>query len=328
MTKEISADGSFKRQKALFSTPFGTDQEELPIEKNRYRLIWAAPCPWSHRAVIARRILGLENAISLGEVDPIRPDVPRVDWAFTLDKNQVDPVLEVKYLSELYTNSDSNYVGRPTVPAMVDITTKQVVNNDYFTLTNQLATMWSSFHKKDAPNLYPKHLRKQIDAINETIYTEVNNGVYKCGFARSQIAYEKAYDILFARLSELEQLLTKQRFLLGDYITDADIRLYVTLVRFDTAYYSAFKTNKQSLIDFPNLWDYARDLYMTQGFGDTTDFEAIKNHYYISASLTPGHKKHEIIVPKGPDLSGWTEKPHREHLSHHSDEKFLIMNIK
>lgn len=325
MTKEISTDGSFKRQKALFSKKFGPNAGDLPIEKNRYHLIWAAPCPWSHRAVIARKILGLEDAISLGEVDPIRPDVPRVDWAFTLDENQVDPVLEVSYLSELYTNTDPNYSGRPTVPAMVDIQSKKVVNNDYFTLTNQFATVWSPYHKENAPNLYPEHLREQIDALNETIYADVNNGVYQCGFARSQAAYEKAYDTLFAKLVELEQLLSKQRFLLGDYITDADIRLYVTLARFDVAYYSAFKTNKKRLIDFPNLWGYARDLYATPGFRDTTNFEAIKTHYYLSASLTPKNKTEEIIIPKGPDLSGWTEEPDRAHLSN-SNQKFLLSN--
>src|SRR5699024_1618103 len=154
MSQEIKSDGSFDRQKALFSTPFGSRPGELPVEKNRYRLIWAKPCPWSHRAVIVRSILGLENVISLGEVNPIRPALPRVDWAFSLNQNQVDPVLGVKYLSTIYTNTDPNYSGRPTVPAMVDIASKKVIHNDYFTLTNQLATEWIPFHKTDAPDLY------------------------------------------------------------------------------------------------------------------------------------------------------------------------------
>lgn len=322
MSKEVKSDGSFSRQKNLFSTSFGLATDELPIEKNRYRLIWSAPCPWSHRVVIVRKILGLEKAISLGAVDPIRPDVPRIDWAFTLDEGDVDPVLDVKYLSDIYKNSDPSYSGRPTVPAMIDVKTKKVVNNDYFTLTNDLETEWVSFHKTNAPDLYPEDLREQIDELNGVIFTDINNGVYQCGFARSQHAYEEAYDRLFAGLEELEQRLSTKRFLFGDFITDADVRLYVTLARFDVAYYTVFKANKHRLIDFPNLWEYARDLYHTAGFGDTTDFNAIKEHYYLSARLSSESKTEDVIIPKGPDLSGWDEKVDRDHLSY-SKEKFL-----
>lgn len=321
--KEIKSDGSFQRQKALFSTPFGIEEGELPVEKNRYRLIWSAPCPWSHRAVIVRHLLGLEDVISLGMVDPIRPNTPEIDWAFTLDENDIDPVLGIKYLSDVYKQTDPNYTGRPTVPAMIDIHTNKVVHNDYFTLTNELEIAWAPFHKRNAPDLYPKHLREKIDQFNEFIYTDINNGVYKCGFAESQHAYDQAYDTLFDRLEELEQHLSAKRFLMGDFITDADVRLYVTLVRFDIAYYSVFKANKHRLVDYPNLWGYARELYLTPGFGDTTDFEAIKKHYYISASLSPHNKKRAVILPKGPDLSGWHIQPNREYLSD-SKEVFLV----
>lgn len=321
--KEISADGSFKRQKSLFSSPFGDGPGELPMEKGRYRLIWAKPCPWSHRAAIVRQLLGLEDVISIGMVDPIRPVLPRVDWAFSLDKNEVDPVLGIKYLSEIYTKTIPNYTGRPTVPAVIDVKEEKVVNNDYFTLTTQFETVWKPFHKENAPDLYPEHLREEIDALNQIIYTDVNNGVYKCGFAQSQTAYEEAYDVLFARLDKLEQRLEKQRFLFGDFITESDVRLYVTLSRLDVSYYSVFNANKKRLIDFPNLWGYARDLYATSGFGDTTDFNAIKEHYLISASLSNVGRKEDTIIPKGPDLSGWNEDPKREHLSR-STEKFLI----
>lgn len=320
---EVKADGSFNRQKMLFSTPFGNGSGELPVEEGRYRLIWSAPCPWSHRVVIVRKILGLENVISLGAVDPIRPDVSRIDWAFSLDKDGVDPVLGIKYLSEIYLQTDAHYAGRPTVPAIVDVNQKKVVNNDYFTLTNELETKWASFHKKDAPDLYPESLREEIDKLNDEIYTDVNNGVYKCGFAGSQQAYEEAYDILFAKLEELEERLSGKRFLFGDFITDADVRLYVTLARFDVAYHSAFKANKYRLVDFPNLWGYARDLHATDGFGDTTDFESIKKHYHLSAKLSPDQIKETVILPKGPDLAGWDVAPNREHLSG-MKEKFLI----
>lgn len=321
--KEVSHDGSFKRQKALFSRNFGTNEESLPVEKGRYRLIWAKPCPWSHRAVIVRKILGLDDAISLGEVDPIRPRVDRIDWAFTLDEHGKDPILGIKYLSEIYLKTNPNYTGRPTVPALIDVIENKVVHNDYFILTNQLATDWAPFHRENAPDLYPKELRAEIDDLNEVIYEDINNGVYKCGFAKAQEAYEKAYDKLFARLEELEERLANKRFLFGDFITDADVRLYVTLVRFDVAYYFVFKTNKKRLVDFPHLWGYARDLYQTPGFHDTTDFDAIKKHYYLSARLNPDALEVEMIIPKGPDLSSWNTRPKREHLSN-SKEKFLI----
>lgn len=322
MSNEIKKDGSFERQNVLFSTPFGSKEGELPIEKDRYRLIWAAPCPWSHRAVIVRNLLGLDDVISLGTVDPIRPNVDRIDWAFSLNEGGIDPVLGVTYLSELYVMTDSSYSHRPTVPAVIDVTTKKVVNNNYFTLTNEFEVAWAPFHKENAPNLYPEHLRDEIDALNDVIYDDINNGVYKCGFARSQQAYNKAFDTLFRRLDEIEQRLEARRFLFGDYITDADVRLYVTLVRFDVAYYSVFKANRNRLVDFPNLWGYARDLYHTEVFGETTDFEAIKQHYYRSARLTPA-KSEEVIVPKGPDLSGW-DLPHGRERLGSSKGKFLL----
>lgn len=322
MSREIHEDGSFQRQQNYFRKRFGLREGMLPVEKDRYRLIWAAPCPWSHRAVIVRKILGLEDVISLGEVDPIRPKLSRIDWAFTQDDGAVDPVLQVKYLSEVYKKADPTYHGRPTVPAVVDVKKGAVVNNDYHTLTIDFATVWAPFHKEKAPDLYPKSFQKKIDEINEVIFHDVNNGVYKCGFAKTQTAYDRAYDQLFQSLEELDELLGKQRFLLGDFITDSDVRLYVTLARFDVAYYTVFKTNKYRLIDFPNLWAYARDLYQTPGFGETTNFEAIKAHYYMSAQLSAGNLKSEMILPKGPDLSGWTEDPKREHLNN-GKEKFF-----
>ncbi|MDV2583015.1 glutathione S-transferase family protein [Alkalibacillus haloalkaliphilus] len=311
--KEISQDGSFQRQKNRFTTPF-SNESGLPIEPGRYRLLWSPACPWAHRAVIVRELLGLDTVISLGTASPMRPNIDRVDWEFSLDEDCIDPVLKVRYISELYLNSDPSFSGRPTVPAVVDLTTKKVVNNDYFNLTNYFETVWSPYHKESAPNLYPEHLQKQIKEFNDTIFHDVNNGVYQCGFAHSQEAYEQAYDKLFARLDQLNQHLEKNRFLLGDYITDADIRLYTTLVRFDAAYYTAFNTNKHLIREYKNLWGYARDLYQTAGFGNTTDFDAIKKHYHLSITINPDHAKPNIL-PKGPDLSAWNERPERDILS-------------
>ncbi|MBU9723524.1 MULTISPECIES: glutathione S-transferase family protein [Bacillaceae] len=319
--KEISKDGSFKRQKNRFTTPFGDGQGEVPVEKGRYRLLWSPACPWAHRSVIVRKILGLENVISLGTASPMRPNIPRVDWEFSLDKNGADPVLGVKYISEVYLNTDPDYDGRPTVPVMVDVFTKKAVNNDYFKLTNYLETVWAPYHQDNAPDLYPEELRPSIDELNDTIFHEINNGVYKCGFAHSQEAYEAAYDTLFKRLDLLEERLADQRFLFGDYITDSDVRLYATLVRFDVAYYNAFNTNRNLIREFPNLWGYLRDLYQTTGFGETTDFDAIKQHYHLSITINP--EKNDVkVLPKGPDLSVFHTSHGRETLSG-KKEKFL-----
>ncbi|MBY9080532.1 glutathione S-transferase C-terminal domain-containing protein [Paenibacillus sp. HN-1] len=306
---EISRDGSFQRQRNRFAVPFGSGPDELPVEAGRYRLLWSAACPWAHRAVIVRSLLGLEEAISLGTADPIRPDLPHTDWAFTLDEGGTDPVLGIRYLSEAYLAADPGYTGRPTVPAVVEIRTGKVVNNDYFRLTNELETAWAPFHKAGAPDLYPADLRAEIDELNERIFHDVNNGVYKAGFARSQEAYEKAYDVLFERLDELEERLSTRRYLHGNRLTDSDVRLYTTLVRFDAAYYTAFRANRRRIADYRHLWAYARDLYQTPGFGDTTDFDAIKRHYHLSGLLTSEGANPYRILPKGPDLSQWNT-PH------------------
>ncbi|MGL5260344.1 MAG: glutathione S-transferase family protein, partial [Lachnospiraceae bacterium] len=288
-----------------FTTPFGNGEGELAVEAGRYRILWAPVCPWAHRAIIVRSLLGLENVISVGKADPKRPNIERSDWAFTLDEDNVDPVLNIHYVSEVYLNADSKYQGRFTVPAVVDLQTKKVVNNDYFKMTNYLETVWKPFHREGAPDLYPDHLRKEIDELNDIIFHEVNNGVYKAGFARSQEAYEEAYDLIFNRLDWLEEKLSHQRYLFGNEITDADVRLYVTLARFDVAYYNAFRVNKKRLVDYPNLWAYARDLYQTPGFGATTDFEGIKKHYHLDCQSNNEYQ----LIPKGPDVSIWNS-PH------------------
>jgi glutathionyl-hydroquinone reductase len=324
--KELKADGSFNRQKNRFTTPFGQLPDELPVEANRYRLLWTAACPWAHRSVIVRKLLGLEEVISLGTASPMRPKLPHVDWEFSLDEGGVDPILGIRYMSEIYKQTDPSYTGRPTVPAIVDVKKREVVNNDYFKLTTYFEGAWAYYHKKNAPNLYPEHLRNDMDALNAVIFDDVNNGVYKCGFARSQESYEQSFDTLFARLDELEERLSTKRFLFGDYITDSDVRLYTTLVRFDAAYYTAFKTNRNLIREFPNLWGYARDLYQTPGFGDTTDFDAIKMHYHLSITIFTD-KSDGKILPKGPQLSVWEARHDRNKLSH-KEEKFLITESK
>ena len=300
-------------------TPFGDKEGELPVEKDRYRLLWAPVCPWANRSIIVRQLMGLEDVISVGTLDPIRPDVPWSDWAFTLDEGEKDPVLGIHLLSEAYKKADPEYKGRFTVPAVVDLKTGAVVNNDYFKLTTYFETAWKKYHKKDAPELYPAELREEIDELNDYIFHNVNNGVYKAGFATSQEAYSDAYKLVFDAFDKLEERLENRRFLFGDYITESDIRLYVTLARFDVAYYNGFRVNKKMLKDYPNLWGYARDLYAESAFGDNTHFEAIKKHYHLCCLKTNPNN----ILPLGPDVYIWTIPSGRERLSKDPEHKFI-----
>lgn len=302
---EVSETGAFVRQDNYFITPFGSGEGELPVEAGRYRLIWTPLCPWATRQIIALKLLGLEDVISVGTVSPVRTEN---GWEFSLDEGNVDPVLKIRYLPEIYAETDPDYEGRATVPTVVDLKTRKVVNNDYHHLTNYWETVWKPFHKQNAPDLYPEHLRKEIDELNVILFHEINNGVYKAGFAKSQTEYEKAYDVLFQRLDWLEERLSKSRYLFGDQITDSDIRLYVTLARFDTAYYFAFKTNRNRLSEFENLWNYAKDLYSIPAFKEATDFTSIKKGYLL------GNHAHNPygILPLGPDLTIWDEPHNRK----------------
>ena len=308
VVSEIDENGYFVRQPNRFTEGFGEGKN--PVEKGRYHLVWAKLCHWSNRASIVRELLGLEDAISVNMVDHAKHE-KNLGWEFVYDKDHIDPVLGIQFLSEAYYKADDDYTGRTTVPALIDTKTGKVVNNDYTWLTNYFEVDFKPFHKKGAPDLYPEDLREEIDKLNDIIFREVNNGVYKAGFARKQKAYDRAYNMVFNRLEWLEERLANQRYLFGDRLTESDVRLYVTLVRFDCAYYPVFRLNKKLLRDYPNLWAYARDLYQTPGFGDTTNFAAIKKHYHIDCC--PSNEF--AIVPNGPDESLWLTPHGREKLS-------------
>lgn len=306
--RETSGRGEFVRQRNRFTDRITADGSSgRKAEPGRYRLIWSRACPWAHRSVIVRKLLGLEDAISLGTVDPIRDEQ---GWRFTLDDGARDPVLGIGYLSEAYLATEPAYQGRVTVPCLIDVHSGAVVTNDYPQITLDLSTQWREFHRAGAPDLYPEELRPEIDEVAEAVFHDVNNGVYKCGFAISQEAYEKAYRALFARLDWLESRLAGQRYLVGDRLTEADVRLFTTLVRFDAVYHGHFKCNRNKLTEMPVLWAYARDLFQTPGFGETVDFDQIKRHYYgTHETINPSG-----IVPLGPDPSGWTSPHDRERL--------------
>lgn len=315
LAKEAGSRGEFQRQSNRFTTPFGSGPNDLPVAAGKYRLIVGYLCPWAHRQLIVRELLGLEDAISVGVVDPIRGEN---GWEFNLDPGAKDPVLGIHELREAYRAADPSFDDRPTVPAVVDISTGKVVNNDYHKLSHYFEVEWADLHAPGAPQLYPEELREEMDELADFIFNHVNNGVYKCGFARTQEAYEEAYADLFSALDELEEHLASRRFLMGDYITDVDVRLFVTLVRFDAAYHGAFHCNRQRLTEFPNLWGYARDLFQTKGFGTTTNFDHIKRHYYS----IPVVKSQFGIVPAGPDESWWLTDPGRSSLSQTPERKF------
>jgi putative glutathione S-transferase len=304
----VEAGKEFERDTNYISTRITRDgRDGFTVEPGRYRLIVARACPWANRAIIVRRLLGLEDVISMGVCGPTHDSR---SWTFDLDPGGVDPVLGYQRLQEAYLALDPHYERGITVPAMVDINSGKVVTNDFAQMTIDFSTEWTEYHRPGAPDLYPQALRDEIDEVQQANFTDVNNGVYRCGFAGSQDAYEAAYERLFARLDWLTERLSGQRYLVGDTITEADVRLFTTLARFDAVYHGHFKCNRQKLSEMSVLWAYARDLFQTPGFGDTIDFAHIKRHYYVvHKDINPTG-----IVPVGPDVSNWSTTHHREDL--------------
>ncbi len=283
------------------------DAGRWPVEPGRYRLIAARACPWANRTVIVRRLLGLEDVISLGQPGPTHDER---SWSFDLDPDGKDPVLGIERIQDAYFRRFPGYPRGITVPAVVDVPSGAVVTNNFPQITLDFSTEWTEYQREGAPRLYPEELREEIDNVSRRVFTEVNDGVYRCGFAGSQDAYDAAYERLFTALDWLEERLSGQRFLVGETITEADVRLFTTLARFDAVYHGHFKCNRNKLTEMPALWGYARDLFQTPGFGDTIDFQQIKRHYYmVHQDINPTQ-----IVPKGPDTSGWLRAHGRENL--------------
>lgn len=285
--------GKFKRDESKFrqfikkdgSTPF------MP-EKDRYHLYISLACPWAHRTLIFRKLKGLENIIGLSIVDPYMGEN---GWEFTAQNP--DHLFGFKHLHQVYTKADPHYTGRVTVPVLWDKKDNTIVSNESAEIIRMLNSEFDELTDNHL-DYYPENLHKEIDEINDFVYHNINNGVYKCGFATEQQAYDEAYINLFNALDKIEQRLSKQQYLVDDSVTEADWRLFTTLVRFDPVYYSHFKCNKKRLIDYPHIWQYLRKLYNMPGIADTVDMRHIKEHYHRSHV----HINPTQIVPKGPEI--------------------------
>ncbi|WP_017604404.1 glutathione S-transferase family protein [Nocardiopsis alkaliphila] len=304
-----------KRDPAAFADRVTSDgRHERTAEAGRFRLVINRACPWAHRVVMTRRLMGLEHAVSLAVTDPVQEIIDGdPHWVFTErtgSPDDKDPVLGIHALREAYLARDPDYDGGVSVPGLVDVPTGHLVSNDYDRLSVDMATEWGDLTREGAPDLYPEVLREEIERISAQIYQDLNNGVYRSGFAPDQKRYDAAVRDVFTRLDALEEHLTGRRYLVGEHLTLADLRLWATLVRFDAAYHGHFKCNRRKLTEYPALWAYARDLYQTPGFGDTTNLEHIRTHYYaVHTAINPTG-----IVAVGPDPRGWLTPHHREEL--------------
>ena len=291
---DTQAGGAFQRAKSTLRDWITAGGPFTP-DAGRYHLYGAWNCPWAHRVLLTRAVLGLEDAISVSIAKPRRTDQ---GWVFDAEGAYADPELGALSLHEVYARQAPPYTGRITVPVLWDRQTGQIVSNE----SADMVRMLDAFGGSD---LYPEMLRPDIDAWNERIYSGLNNGVYRAGFARTQAAYEAGFLDVFATLDAMEAQLGQTRYLTGDTFTEADLRAFPTLARFDVAYHYAFKCNLRKLVDYPNLWAYTREIYAMPGVAQTVQFEIYKQGYF-----SPSEARNPLgIVPLGPEIADWTA-PH------------------
>jgi putative glutathione S-transferase len=297
---EQSQQGEFTRQADAFQDWVTADGSSgYSSAKGRYHLYVSWACPWAHRTIIVRKLKKLEAVIGMTVVDPIRDER---GWAFREGSgHSLDPINSFQFLSEAYKATDPSYGGRVTVPVLWDMVTKRIVTNSDDDLMRMFNSAFNRFTDSTL-DLYPERLRAEIDELNTYLYENVNDGVYRAGFATSQRVYEKAVRRLFDALDQLDARLKDRRYLFGSQFVESDWRLFVTLVRFDAVYHGHFKCNIRRIIDYPNLFGYLKDLYQTEGIAETVNLDHIKRHYYVTHDdINPTR-----IVPVGPeqDLSG------------------------
>jgi len=282
-----STGGKFERKASQFRNWIASDSVFMP-EAGRYHLYVSLACPWAHRTLIFRKLKSLENLI---DVSILSPRMLENGWQF----DKPEPLYNFDYAYQIYTKADPDYSGRVTVPILWDKQRETIVSNE----SAEIIRMFNSAFNTLTGNMddyYPEALHHEIDVINAFVYDNINNGVYKCGFATTQVAYDDAFESLFSALDEVEMRLSQQRYLLGDMLTEADWRLFTTLVRFDAVYVGHFKCNRQRIADYPNLSNYLRELYQYEGISETVNIQHIKEHYYYShESINPTR-----IIPKGP----------------------------
>lgn len=291
-------DGAFIRARSSFRHCIG--EPDFPAEAGRYHLFTGGSCPWAHRTVIGREVKKLTGIITWTQAD-----LPRIQgWSFSQGIDELQPTDGRLDLHELYTAAEADFTGRVTVPVLWDRKAKRIVNNESSEILRMFNDAFDAIAEPSI-DLYPTDRREEIDAVNDFVYEHINNGVYRCGFAQSQAPYEEAFANLFKALDEIERRLGESRFLVGNTLTEADIRLFTTLVRFDVAYYVLFKCNLRRIADYPNMSNYLRDLYQTPGFGSTVDMKLIKRGYYLEA----GKRINPFgIIPVGPELN--FDEPH------------------
>ncbi len=301
---EIEADGEFVRHQTSFHAQISQDgSTKFAPARNRYHLYVSYACPWAHRTLITRKLKGLEQTISFDVVDPL---LPRTGWSFSDSTPGAtgDSVNGFHELREAYMASNPQFEGAITVPVLWDKETRQIVNNESAQIIRMFNGEFQEYAVNPTLGLYPQGQREQIDDLSDWIYPYINNGVYRCGFATKQGAYSRAFKELFSALDRVEGILADSRFLTGPVLTEADVRLFTTLIRFDAVYVGHFKCNLRRIVDYPNLWGYTRDIYQTPGVMETINMAHIKNHYYEShRQINPSG-----IVPDGPALD--FESPH------------------
>ena len=314
---EIDKNGYFRRQPNHFTTLFGDGENDLKAEGNkRYRLVWAKLCHWSNRAAIVRELEGLEDQISVNMVEHA-PHEKNLGWEYVYNENNIDPVLGDQFLSEAYYRADDDYQGRTTVPALIDTTTGKVVNNDYNWLTTYFEVNFLPWHKKGAPELYPVELREEIDKMNLWLFDNINNAVYRSSFSRSNDGHFDGVNTFYAAMDRLEKRLETNRFLFGDYVTDSDIRLYVTLARLDIRYTAQLGETKRPLYTYKNLWGYAKELWEIPAFAHHTDFAAIIRQGRIEGEEDGfrASTHYDLALPKIDWDAQWKVSTERAYLS-------------
>lgn len=319
---EIDERGAFIRQPNAFIQPFGDNEGDLKAEANRYSIYWAVGCNWSNRPVIVRDLLGLQDVIR-DQLTTHSGETNKYGHGFGDQPGHKDAATGAYFLSEFYKRANPDFKGRATTPTFVDIIEKKAVNNDYHRLTNYLEVQFRPFQPKDAPDLYPKKYRKEIDEFNDWLFPHVNNGHYRMAFCQSPEAYEEAYEDFYESLEKLEKRLETNRFLFGDYITDSDVRAYVTLARWDVSYYHNIGPVKKPIKDYKNIWGYLRELNTIPAFHNNCNAKTLA----AAGTKKQGNKLfrgyNERILSKVDFDALWADDGERRKLSKNPDEVFL-----